>query len=84
MSFAPHRYNNGLPRPYSLKLGRAIKQKLWESLNRPLMMTSVSEDGRVEVAVSYGVDLHPPMYDVDVSLEPEPENPPRKRAKKLH
>ncbi|KAK2884719.1 hypothetical protein Q8A73_021193 [Channa argus] len=76
------RYQSGQCRPYSLELGRRIKQKLWERLNRPLMTTSVREDGRVDVDMSYGVGVYPPLYDIDVSCEPEPQQPKNKRVKK--
>ena len=81
VSFTPHRYKNGRLRPYSLALGRRIKQKLWERLNRPTFTTSANEDGFVNVDVSYGVGVYPPLHDVDISLEPMPEQPPKKRAK---
>ncbi|GLD49358.1 uncharacterized protein AKAME5_000316300, partial [Lates japonicus] len=75
------RYKNGRPRPYSLELGRRIKQKLWERLNHPTISTSASEDGQVHVDVSYGAGVYPPLYDVDISGEPEPGRAPTKRAK---
>ncbi|KAA8582775.1 hypothetical protein FQN60_006446, partial [Etheostoma spectabile] len=65
------RYKNGRPRSYSLKLGRCIKQKLWERLDRPTFTETVDEDGRVHVDVSYGVGVSPPLYDVDISGEPQ-------------
>ncbi|XP_044229029.1 uncharacterized protein LOC122997107 isoform X2 [Thunnus albacares] len=74
-------YKDGRLRPYSLELGRRIKQKLWERLNRPTFTTSANEDGLVKVDVSYGVGVYPPLHDVDISLEPKLEQPPRKRAK---
>ncbi|XP_034713253.1 uncharacterized protein C22orf31-like [Etheostoma cragini] len=73
-------YKNGNLRPYSLKLGRCIKQKLWERLDRPTFTETVGEDGRVHVDVSYGVGVNPPLYDVDISREPKPVMPPKKRA----
>ncbi|XP_039679259.1 uncharacterized protein LOC120573536 [Perca fluviatilis] len=76
------RYKSGKLRPYSLDLGRRIKQKLWERLDRPTFSETVAEDGRVHVDVSYGVGVYPPLYEVDISGEPEPETPPRKRANK--
>ncbi|KAA8581124.1 hypothetical protein FQN60_002705, partial [Etheostoma spectabile] len=69
------RYKNGRQRPYSLKLGRCIKQKLWERLDRPTFTETVGEDGRVHVDVSYGVGDCPPLYDVDISGEPKPVTP---------
>ncbi|XP_044038308.1 uncharacterized protein LOC122869400 isoform X2 [Siniperca chuatsi] len=75
------RYKNGRLRPYTLELGRRIKQKLWERLDRPTMTSSVNEDGLVRVDVSYGVGVYPPLYDVDTLGEPSPGQPPNKRAK---
>ncbi|XP_045897966.1 uncharacterized protein C22orf31-like [Micropterus dolomieu] len=72
------RFKNGRTRPYSLELGRRIKQKLWERLDRPMITESVNEDGLVHVEVSYGAGVYPPLYDVDISGEPEPA---KKRAK---
>ncbi|KAA8589713.1 hypothetical protein FQN60_013078, partial [Etheostoma spectabile] len=69
------RYKNGRQRPYSLQLGRCIKQKLWERLDRPTFTETVGEDGRVHVDVSYGVGVYPPLYDVDISGEPKPVTP---------
>ncbi|XP_029300981.1 uncharacterized protein LOC115016967 [Cottoperca gobio] len=66
------RFKSGRLRPYSLALGRRIKQKLWERLDRPTSTQSVNEDGLVLVDVSYGVAVFPPLYDVDVSGEPTP------------
>lgn len=67
-----HRYNTGRLRPYSLKLGRRIKQKLWERLDRPRIRTSVKKDGLVHVELSYRVGVSPPSYDIDTLGEPEP------------
>ncbi|XP_034539842.1 uncharacterized protein LOC117812951 isoform X2 [Notolabrus celidotus] len=47
------RYKDGRLRPYSLDLGRRIKQKLWERLNRPAFTETVDENGLVNVNVSY-------------------------------
>ncbi|KAM7382373.1 hypothetical protein PAMP_002104 [Pampus punctatissimus] len=75
------KYKNGRYRPYSLNLGRRIKQKLWERLNRPSFTESVNEDGLVTINVSYGVGVYPPLHDLDTSLEPEAKMPQKKRAK---
>ncbi|XP_066580387.1 uncharacterized protein LOC136771776 [Amia ocellicauda] len=45
--------SSGDPRPYSLELGREIKQKLWEALNCPRLEEIVHEDGRVEIKESF-------------------------------
>ena len=78
---SPHRYKNGQARPYSLELGRCIKQKLWERLDRPTFTSSVTEDGLVHVDVSYGLGVLPPLYYVDTFGEPEPGRPPLKRPR---
>ncbi len=78
---SPYRFKNGRIRPYSLQLGRQIKQKLWERLNCPMMSQSDDEDGLVHVDVTYGAGVHPPLYDVNTSGEPSPGRPPAKRAK---
>ncbi|KAK7904306.1 hypothetical protein WMY93_016913 [Mugilogobius chulae] len=72
-------YSNGRPRPYSLALGRKIKQRLWEKLNRPLVSVVGS------VVTSFGELLQfdqvsakgpfPPLIDVDISGEPTPGKP---------
>ncbi|CAG5887927.1 unnamed protein product [Menidia menidia] len=64
-------FKTGRQRPYSLALGRAIKQKLWERLNRPAIVETV---GQVNVEVSYGSGTSPPLYDVDVAEEPKPRH----------
>ncbi len=78
--FTPHRFKNGNVRPYSLELGRCIKQKLWERLDRPTFTScSDNEDGLVHVNVTYGVGVYPPLYDVDNSGELSPAQPTEKR-----
>ncbi|KAI4786241.1 hypothetical protein KUCAC02_037255, partial [Chaenocephalus aceratus] len=56
------------PASYSLGLGRRIKQKLWERLDRPMFTETVDEDGLVHVDVSYGAGVQPPLHNVDVSV----------------
>ncbi|KAF3858569.1 hypothetical protein F7725_011770 [Dissostichus mawsoni] len=63
------RFPNGRLRPYSLGLGRRIKQKLWERLDRPMFTETVDEDGLVHVDVSYGAGVQPPLFNVDVSAD---------------
>ncbi|XP_042075826.1 uncharacterized protein LOC121814368 isoform X2 [Haplochromis burtoni] len=65
------RDENGQLRPYSLELGRLIKKKLWERLNRPTMIMSIDEDGRLHVDVSYGAEECPPEFNVGTTKEPE-------------
>ncbi|KAJ4936409.1 hypothetical protein JOQ06_001003 [Pogonophryne albipinna] len=50
-------------------------------LDNMLRFPGVDEDGLVHVDVSYGAGVQPPLYNVDVSGEPEPEYPPAKREK---
>ena len=78
----PHRYQSGRVRPYSLQLGRRIKWKLWERLDRPAMTSSTHQDGLTHVDVSYRAGLSPPLYDLDTLGEPSPGQPPLKGAKK--
>ncbi|XP_030290221.1 uncharacterized protein LOC115591940 isoform X2 [Sparus aurata] len=54
------RYQSGRVRPYSLQLGRRIKRKLWERLDRPAMTSSTHQDGLTHVDVSYGAGVSPP------------------------
>ncbi|KAI9542047.1 hypothetical protein NQZ68_025181 [Dissostichus eleginoides] len=61
------RFPNGRLRPYSLGLGRRIKQKLWERLDRPMFTETVDEDGLVHVDVSYDAGVQPPLFNVDSS-----------------
>ncbi|CAI5674477.1 unnamed protein product [Oreochromis niloticus] len=60
-------YKNGRPRPYSLELGRRIKKKLWERLNRPVVQTSTNEDGLEHIDMVYGQKVKLPNYDFDIS-----------------
>ncbi|XP_034565904.1 uncharacterized protein LOC117831349 isoform X2 [Notolabrus celidotus] len=76
------KFKSGRPRPYSLELGRRIKQKLWERLNCPTFTETVDENGLVHGDASHGVGVYPPQYDVDTSGEPQPETPLQKRARK--
>ncbi|XP_031174371.1 uncharacterized protein LOC116063516 isoform X2 [Sander lucioperca] len=66
------KYKSSSLHPYSLALGRRIKQKLWEKLDRPTFTESLDGDGLVHVDVSYGVGVYPPLYDVDITGEPNP------------
>ncbi|XP_030296176.1 uncharacterized protein LOC115595632 [Sparus aurata] len=58
------RYQSGWARPYSLQLGRHIKWKLWERLDRPVMTSSTHQDGRTHVDVSYGGGVSPPLFRI--------------------
>lgn len=61
------RSKHGRKRPYSLEMGRSIKKKLWERLNRPMVETSTSEDGLEEIDIVYGQKVKIPQYDFDIS-----------------
>ncbi|TNN53100.1 putative protein C22orf31 [Liparis tanakae] len=69
------KFQSGHRRPYSLYLGRVVKQMLWETLERPLLTETVGEDRLVRVDESHGVGGHPPLHLVDVSGEPRPTEP---------
>nr|XP_040028026.1 uncharacterized protein LOC120816476 isoform X2 [Gasterosteus aculeatus aculeatus] len=58
------RFKSGRLRPYTLSLGRVIKQKLWQRLDRPLFTETVNGDGLVHVDVSYGVGVFPPLHQL--------------------
>ncbi|XP_042076145.1 uncharacterized protein C22orf31 [Haplochromis burtoni] len=55
---------NGRKRPYSLELGRSLKQNLWERLNRPMVETSTNEDGLEEIDFMYGQKVKIPHFDI--------------------
>ncbi|XDV31816.1 hypothetical protein PO909_002768 [Leuciscus waleckii] len=58
---------SGRHRPYSLELGLTIKQQLWEKLSCPSL---------VETRRSFAPQIH-----VDISEEPLPEEPQRKKPR---
>lgn len=75
---------SGNPRRYSLDLGRAIKQRLWERLYCPRLHEEVQADGRVTITETFchpGLFPHPPHVEFDVSDEPAPELAEWKRPK---
>ena len=72
-------------RPYSLQLGLEIKQRLWEALRCPVMEETVLADGRILVTerrCGSGPNSMAPRVHVDISGEPLPEKPRRKRARR--
>nr|XP_015215368.1 PREDICTED: uncharacterized protein C22orf31 homolog [Lepisosteus oculatus] len=85
----PMRMNSkGRPKPYSLELGRRIKQRLWEALHCPRLQEIVHPDGRVQFisVTTGGHKRYAPQIEVDISQEPLPARnssslPPLKRAK---
>ncbi|KAK7909738.1 hypothetical protein WMY93_014422 [Mugilogobius chulae] len=64
-------YPTGHPRPCSLALGRRIKQRLWEKLNKPLIR-GIERNGIWTFEESSTTGPYPPLFNVDVSLEPPP------------
>lgn len=76
-----HRYKSGRPRPYSLQLGRMIKQRLWEKLNHPRVTIQDSKDGLLKVNESNGEGIYPPFIDMDISGELDPQEPCGNKAK---
>ncbi|XP_063050458.1 uncharacterized protein LOC134445308 [Engraulis encrasicolus] len=75
---------SGNPRPYSLQTGRVIKQRMWETFHCPSFVETEGADGRVWVSEAYcspSLKPHAPLIDVDISQEPMPEKPKRKRAR---
>ncbi|XDV34240.1 hypothetical protein PO909_004418 [Leuciscus waleckii] len=74
---------SGQQRPYSLKLGLKIKQRLWEALNRPSLVETEHPDGRVRITESFSTTSRgfAPRIYVDISEEPLPEEPQRKKPR---
>ncbi|XP_063044293.1 uncharacterized protein LOC134438615 [Engraulis encrasicolus] len=75
---------SGNPRPYGLQMGRVIKQRMWETFNCPSFVETEAADGRVWISEAYcspNLKPHAPLIDVDISQEPMPEKPKRKRAR---
>ncbi|XP_063069023.1 uncharacterized protein LOC134460576 [Engraulis encrasicolus] len=76
---------SGNPRPYGLEMGRVIKQRMWETFNCPSFVETEAADGRVWISETYcspNLKPHAPLIDVDISQEPMPEKPKRKRARR--
>ncbi|KAL0188783.1 hypothetical protein M9458_015882 [Cirrhinus mrigala] len=73
----------GRRRPYSLELGLKIKQRLWETLDCPALVEAVQPDGRVLITESFSTTSRsfPPQIHVDISEEPLPEEPCRKKPR---
>lgn len=74
---------SGQRRPYSLQLGLKIKQRLWEALNCPSLEETEQPDGRVLITESFSPTSGrvAPRIHVDISGEPLPEKPRRKKAR---
>ncbi|KAL2087871.1 hypothetical protein ACEWY4_016699 [Coilia grayii] len=76
---------SGNPRPYGLQMGRVIKQRMWEKFQCPSFLETEGADGRVWISESYcspTLEPYAPVIDVDISEEPMPEKPKRKRARR--
>ncbi|ROL51380.1 hypothetical protein DPX16_22476 [Anabarilius grahami] len=74
---------SGRHRPYSLELGLKIKQRLWETLNCPSLVETEQPDGRVLITESFSTPSRSfaPRIHVDISEEPLPEEPRRKKPR---
>ncbi|KAL1268064.1 hypothetical protein QQF64_033427 [Cirrhinus molitorella] len=72
----------GRQRPYSLELGLKMKQRLWEKLNCPSLLETEQPDGRILITESFTTSRSfAPRIHVDVSEEPLPEEPRRKKPR---
>ncbi|RXN11343.1 putative protein C22orf31-like protein [Labeo rohita] len=73
----------GRRRPYSLELGLTIKQCLWEKLSCPSLVETEQPDGRILIAESFSTNNRSfaPQIHVDISEEPLPEEPSRKKPR---
>lgn len=75
---------SGSARQYNLEMGRVIKQRLWEKMSCPTLVETVDADGRVHITESFStpsLKSFAPHTDVDISGEPLPGLPERKRAR---
>ncbi|KAK1784473.1 hypothetical protein P4O66_000866 [Electrophorus voltai] len=78
------RSSSGRAKPYSLELGRRIKQSLWEALHCPTLHEEVKPDGQFHVTESFSTPVFNsfvPHFEVDISEEPMPEHPKKKRRR---
>lgn len=75
--FLSYRYKNGRPRPYTVQLGRIIKQRLWEKLNCPQISLQEGDSGLLMVSELHEDKVYPPLIEVDISHEPDPREPSR-------
>ena len=72
----------GQPRSYHLQMGRVIKQRLWEEPNCPTLLETEDAGGRLWISESYcspTLKCFAPLIEVDISEEPMPVRPKRKR-----
>lgn len=73
---------SGQTRPCSLKLGRRIKQRLWEALCCPSLRVEVLPERRLHITESFSratLKSFAPRFDLDTTGEPTPEPPKKKR-----
>ena len=76
---------SGHPRPYSLQMGRVIKQRLWDKFSCPSFLETEDADGRIWITESYcspTLEPYAPLIEVDIIGEPMPVKPKRKRARR--
>ncbi|KAK2908808.1 hypothetical protein Q8A67_004645 [Cirrhinus molitorella] len=75
--------HDGRHRPYSLKLGLKIKQRLWEKLSCPSLLEMEQPDGRILINESFSTTNRSvaPQIHVDISEEPLPEKPRKKKPR---
>ncbi|RXN28871.1 putative protein C22orf31-like protein [Labeo rohita] len=73
----------GQRRPYSLELGLEIKQRLWETFNCPSLVETEQPDGRILISESFSTNNRSfaPRIHMDISEEPLPEEPRRKKPR---
>lgn len=81
--FLSYRYKNGRPRPYTVQLGRIIKQRLWEKLNCPQISLQEGDSGLLMVSELHEDEVYPPLIEVDISHEPDPREPSRGKKAKI-
>ncbi|KAL0184033.1 hypothetical protein M9458_019729 [Cirrhinus mrigala] len=73
---------SGRQRPYSLELGLKIKQRLWEKLNCPSLLETEQPDGCILITENFTTSRSvAPRIHVDVSEEPLPEEPRKKKPR---
>ncbi|XP_056613298.1 uncharacterized protein LOC130428989 [Triplophysa dalaica] len=74
--------SSGKPLNYSLQLGLRVKQRLWKTLNCPTMLEEEQPDGLIQVKEMFSrpsLKRSAPRINVDISGEPLPYAPQRKR-----
>ncbi|XP_056596455.1 uncharacterized protein LOC130414528 [Triplophysa dalaica] len=74
--------SSGEPHNYSLQLGLRVKQRLWKTLNCPTMIEEEQPDGLIQVKEMFSrpsLKRSAPRINVDISGEPLPYTPQRKR-----